>query len=388
MVRTFKTRVYPDAQQRVYLHKMFGIRRWTWNFGLAHYFEQVKEQKYPDGNAIQKYINNNVVGALGYEWLDEVNTMVRSESLKDLSLALQAWRQLQAQERRSTESLDSSKGKPKFKKKGKGVESARLFHKNDSVFKIESRHVFSCTTVRGTPRLQLQTRESLEFLQTPVVNIKTCTFSLNAGCYYISLTYEKTNQTPRPAGSGTVGIDIGIKHVAACWDGTNGRIVDLPSAVRLAERHREKLQRQLSRKVYGSHRYNLLKLQLQRAYARESNIKRDFREKFTTELVENYNAIKIDDFSFKAAMNLKNSHRALYRIGCYAFKERLLAKANERGVQVSFVKAFTPTTKTCSKCGCIQNVDLKQRVYTCPHCGNKVDRDLNAAMNVYNICSK
>lgn len=387
MIRTFKTRIYPDAQQRQYLHKAFGIRRWTWNYALAYYFDQVKEQKYPTGNAIQKHINNDVAGAPGYEWLDEVNTMVRSEAIKDLTTAIDSWRKLHKESRTSLEIRDSDKGKPKFKKKGKCVESCRLFRKCDSVFKVESKHHFSVTTVQRMPRLNVQTRESLEFLQSPGVCIKLCTFSREAGNYYMSLTYEKTNQRPRASGSGTVGIDLGIKHVAACWDGSNGRIFDVPSTLSAAERYTELQNKRFSRTVPGSKRHERAKVRLQRAYKHEANIKKDAREKLTTFLTSNYDTVKYDDFSFTGAMNL-DCNRALYRVGVCAFKERLTVKAAERGVELTKVKPFTPTTKTCSQCGYVKkSISLKTRVYECPQCSSKVDRDLNAAMNVYNLCS-
>ena len=60
------------------------------------------------------------------------------------------------------------------------------------------------------------------------------------------------------------------------------------------------------------------------------NIKKDFREKLTTELARSYNLFKIDDFGFESALNL-NCNRKLYDVAPYAFKLRLKEKAKERG---------------------------------------------------------
>jgi putative transposase len=46
---------------------------------------------------------------------------------------------------------------------------------------------------------------------------------------------------------------------------------------------------------------------------------------------------------------------------------------------------FEPTSKTCSKCGCIQEMPLSKRVFDCPDCGISIDRDLNASLNIRNI---
>ena len=41
--------------------------------------------------------------------------------------------------------------------------------------------------------------------------------------------------------------------------------------------------------------------------------------------------------------------------------------------------------KTCSKCGWINNnLTLKDRQWICPKCGEKHDRDFNAAINILN----
>lgn len=46
---------------------------------------------------------------------------------------------------------------------------------------------------------------------------------------------------------------------------------------------------------------------------------------------------------------------------------------------------FEPTSKTCSKCGCVQEMPLSKRVFDCPDCGISIDRDLNASLNIRNI---
>jgi len=46
---------------------------------------------------------------------------------------------------------------------------------------------------------------------------------------------------------------------------------------------------------------------------------------------------------------------------------------------------FEPTSKTCSNCGCVQEMPLSKRVFDCPNCGISIDRDLNASLNIRNI---
>jgi putative transposase len=39
----------------------------------------------------------------------------------------------------------------------------------------------------------------------------------------------------------------------------------------------------------------------------------------------------------------------------------------------------------CSNCGALKKMELKDRVYDCAACGNVMDRDLNAALNLAKI---
>ena len=52
---------------------------------------------------------------------------------------------------------------------------------------------------------------------------------------------------------------------------------------------------------------------------------------------------------------------------------------------VTLIKAdrFFPSTKTCSGCGEIHDMPLKKRELVC-QCGLKIDRDVNAAINLKN----
>nr|WP_293106772.1 zinc ribbon domain-containing protein [Okeania sp. SIO2F4] len=43
---------------------------------------------------------------------------------------------------------------------------------------------------------------------------------------------------------------------------------------------------------------------------------------------------------------------------------------------------FFPSSKTCSRCGHVQDMPLSLRTYNCPECGISIDRDLNASINL------
>ena len=64
-------------------------------------------------------------------------------------------------------------------------------------------------------------------------------------------------------------------------------------------------------------------------------------------------------------------------------------KALVNNKQVVSVDRFYPSSKTCSVCGYKkEDLKLSDRKWTCPNCGTKHDRDINAAINIKEMALK
>jgi len=67
------------------------------------------------------------------------------------------------------------------------------------------------------------------------------------------------------------------------------------------------------------------------------------------------------------------------------FLTYLSYKLEWRGKKLIKVDRFFPSSKKCSVCGHINHeLTLSDRTWTCPICGKKHDRDINAAINIKN----
>jgi putative transposase len=66
----------------------------------------------------------------------------------------------------------------------------------------------------------------------------------------------------------------------------------------------------------------------------------------------------------------------------YEFRRQLTYKCELYGSELITVSRFFPSSKTCSCCGHIQDMPLKERVFNCQQCNISIDRDLNAAQNL------
>ena len=53
--------------------------------------------------------------------------------------------------------------------------------------------------------------------------------------------------------------------------------------------------------------------------------------------------------------------------------------------QIPFIQAddFYPSSQLCSNCGHQQKLTLRDRTYKCKECGTKMNRDMNAAKNLF-----
>ena len=58
-------------------------------------------------------------------------------------------------------------------------------------------------------------------------------------------------------------------------------------------------------------------------------------------------------------------------------------KCRREGVRLTVADRFYPSSKTCSNCGNVRGkLTLRERTYKCEQCGLRIDRDLNAAINL------
>jgi putative transposase len=394
-MKTFKTRIYPDAKVRHYLDCCFGVRRFVWNWAVCEYFAKFAEGKQLQAFMLQKQLNHTLCADGAHPWLTEVNSMVRQEALKDLGISIKRYSEFQAAARRTQKSLDETKYKPHFQKKGKCKETCRIIRKGGCEFAVKPRH-FAFVTTAKTGKYSVLCAESIGFLSN--AEIKTCTFSRSAGRYWMSLTYEKTNHGKKAA-SASAGIDLGIKHTAVCYD-SNGclRSFDIQAeALASAKKSLDRAQKALSHTRPGSKRHHKALLRVQDRFEHSSNICRDAIEKFTTMMADSYSRIMVDDFSYRKAQQSRmetrkgerSRNRKMAQGSPYFLKTRLEQKCSERGSELLFVPKYTKTTQTCSNCGHVLNADerlgLSDRKFTCPSCGFSADRDMNSAINAFKL---
>ena len=220
--------------------------------------------------------------------------------------------------------------------------------------------------------------------------------SFDGKYWYLSYTEGiDTQATNLPDYTDGVGIDLGIKTLATVSDGTAVPNIKTFRRVRILNKRLKRLQRKVSRKYYinkcNKHNKtkNIIKLerQIKLIYRSLRNIRINHIRKFVSDLVKKQpQYIAIEDLNVKGMIKNKYLAKDIANCSFYTIKEHLIRKATERCIAVRLVDRFYPSSKTCSNCGNYKkDLKLNQRVYHCSNCQEKIDRDLNASLNIAKI---
>ncbi|RYP94475.1 transposase, IS605 OrfB family [Bifidobacterium pseudolongum subsp. globosum] len=202
-----------------------------------------------------------------------------------------------------------------------------------------------------------------------------------AGRWYASLTVER-GDPPNPCApkGGAVGVDLGVKTLAAFSDGTG---IANPRHLKRGLRALGHAQRALGRRQEGSRRWSKAKARVQRAQARIAAQRHDGLHKLTDWLTRTYADISIEDLNVAGMVGNHRLAQAVSDCGFAELRRQLVYKSARTGAAIHIIDRWYPSSKTCSNCGTVKaKLSLNERTYVCDACGLRIDRDLNAAINI------
>jgi putative transposase len=213
--------------------------------------------------------------------------------------------------------------------------------------------------------------EELRFEASKIYNV---TVSRTADMWFASISCEVPESENQAEGG--VGIDVGIKDLATLSDGTkygNPRI-EKQFAKKIAY-----AQRGLARKQKGSNNRRKARMKLAKLYYRQACMRLDYQHKFTTEVCRKYAAVCLEDLNIKGML----ANHKLAKAISDASWNKAIAQFGYKAKEVIRIGRFEPSSQVCHCCN-YQNTELKlsDRVWVCPECGAKLDRDINAAKNI------
>ncbi len=139
----------------------------------------------------------------------------------------------------------------------------------------------------------------------------------------------------------------------------------------------------MARKQRGSNNRAKARAKVARAHTKVRDARADFLHRTSTRLVRDHDLIVIEDLNIKGMVRNRCLARAISDAGWGEFRRQLEYKAQRFGRHLVVIDRWFPSSKTCSACGhLLAELSLSTRHWTCPDCGARHDRDVNAAKNI------
>lgn len=365
-----KVRIKPTKQQELQLYKSSGTARFIYNWVLGKQKENYKQgNKFISDSVLRKEITQ-LKKTKDFEWLNEVSTNVPKQAVKD---ACNSYKRF----------FKKHSKFPKFKSKKKTKPS---FYNDTHKLKVKDK------LVRIEKIGWVRTSEQLP------INVKYYNprITFDGKYWYISVSFEEEHKYEELTNE-SLGIDLGIKELATCSDGTVYENINKTVKVKKLEKRLRRLQRKVSRKYQKNKKgstfvktCNIIKLEKQIKLLQRtlSNIRKNHLHQITTSIVKTKpRRIVIEDLNVQGMMKNKHLAKAIQEQGFYEFRRQLTYKCEWYGIELVVADRFYPSSKTCYSCGSIKkDLKLSDRVFNC-ECGFSIDRDLNASINLanYNI---
>jgi len=218
------------------------------------------------------------------------------------------------------------------------------------------------------------------------VKVLSASLKEQAGRWFVSLSVKQTvPDRPQRPRTKVVGVDVGIKSLAVTSD---GQVFENPRALARAMRRLRRAQKALARKQKGSNNRTKARRRVARLHYRVSCVRKDALHKATTAIVRDIDVLCIESLNVSGMLRNRCLSRALSDTSLSEFLRQLTYKAEWAGVEVIEADRFYPSSKTCSGCGEVKSdLSLSDRTYECSECGLKLDRDLNAAINLKQLAA-
>ena len=359
MRTAYRCRAYPDETQQQVLARTFGCVRVVWNQTLAarqtHWHAERKAMSYAEADRALTAMKRDPRLA----FLNEVSSVPLQQALRNQHRAFQAFFARRA-------------GYPRFKSR-RGRQCARY-----------TRSAFSMRCgMLHLAKMPGPLRYVWSWPDVDVTDLHPTSLTVTrdaADRWFVTFHMNEPAPAPLLAVGRSVGVDLGLTDIAVL---STGERIPHPRDWERHERRLRRYQRRLSRCQTGSKNRAKARVKVARVHARVGDARRDFLHKLSTRLIRSNDLIAIEDLPVRNMVRNRHLARAISCTGWAEFRCMLEYKAERYGCTVVTVDRWYPSSKTCCACGhLLAELSLGTRYWTCPGCGARHDRDLNAAKNI------
>lgn len=358
----FKFLILPNKEQIILIEKTFGCTRLVYN----HYLGLQKELL-ANGKKMMSY--NHMANDMK-KWKDDEKTFLKEVDSTSLQQVLKHLNKAYTNHFRRPDHFDE----PQFKSKKKSKKSYTSALTNNNI-RIEGKLIK--LPKLGYVRIKMHRQLPKDSKITSVTVSKSA-----SGKYYVSLTstYEIEDINRKLDKKKSIGLDYAMEGL---YVDSNGNSAEYNRYYRRSLTKLQKEQRKLSKCVLYSNNYFKQKRRISKIHEKIANQRKDFLHKYSTQIANEVDIVSIEDLNMKAMAKCLNFGKSVHDNGWGMFTTFLQYKLSERRKKLVKVDKWFASSKTCHECGNkFDKLTLKDRQWSCPHCGAEHQRDENAAINI------
>ncbi len=357
MLKAVKVRIYPTEAQRVHLAQAFGCVRWVWNQSLATM--TATYQATGKGVTAMTMKKSIPLWKAEHEWLSECYSQCLQQSVLNLGVAFGNF-------------FDGRAMYPTFKTR-QGKQSIQYPQNVKVLSNCEIKFPGKLGTVNAKVHRDI------------VGKVKTVTVSRNPdGRYFASMLVDDGTATPKSSPDGKIiGLDLGLIDFCVTSDGSK---YQHPKATKKHEKNLARKQKKLARKKdKTSNKRRKAKFAVAKVHSKLKRVREDFLHKLSRKIVDKNQVIVVENLAVRNMVKNHNLAKAIADAGWGMFCTMLKYKAEAVGKVYLEIGRFFASTHLCSNTlKPLPKMDLSVREFDCPHCGQRHDRDINAAINIKN----
>ncbi len=365
-------RLHPTPAQEAVLRDHCGHARYLWNLAVEQHSHWHPGRKGAPGYLEQ--CRQLTQARAEFPWLAAGSQTVQQQALRDFARAMAAF-------------FDPANpaGRPSWRKAGR-----------DEGFRITGRRgrqwdVRRVSRKAGQVLVPKAGWVRFRWSRAVPPEVKSYRVTMDrAGRWHVAFAAVPA-PVPAPGTGEVVGIDRGVAVSAAL---STGELLHCPALTGRERIRLRRMQRRLARAKRGSNRRGRVKHAIARLRARETDRRKDWAEKVSTDIARRFDVIRVENLKIgnmtrsskgtaqtpgrnvrqKAGLN-----RGILGSGWGLLVRRLEDKAPGR------VEKVRPalTSQRCSACGQVDRDSREsQAVFRCTACGFACHADVNAAKNI------
>ena len=380
MIKTIKVMFLPNNKQRSKLFANAGIARFAYNWALSY-----EQTNYEIGNDFMsdcdlRKVFTQLKKTDKLKWLNDYSNNTTKQAIKD---ACNSYKNF----------FKGLSKYPKFKSKKRSKPS---FYVDNCKIQFTETHV-KLEKIADSTRRNRAEANWIKLAEHNRIPVSDCKYSnprvtFDGLNWWLSIGIECDENIEQPTNQG-IGVDIGIKDLAICSNGSIYKNINKTKKVKKLNKKKRRLQRKVSRKYLKNKKgssycktCNIIKSEkgLLKLNHRLTNIRHNYLHQVTSEIISRKpKFIVLEDLNVKGMMKNRHLAKAVQEQCFYEFYRQIGYKSIWNNIEFVVADRYFPSSKMCSCCGNIKkDLKLSDRTYVCSECGNTIDRDYQASVNL------